>query len=317
MRTRSLPSSSAVAEARAVQAAAVADQDARLKRNEEISHGLARANARLASGRADFMTVRFPAECEQLEQAVALARGEYAIRLAAFELACALDADAVAEGDTAASCLASLIEDLRALAAQLQLGGDTVGTLRAVDARVALYETAFQALAAKRRAAGDPEPLRIHPYRAWQALLAKARAEKAGLSITAQDVYAAAHGHLLEPPPAAMCVEEAIAHFCEPQTPPEPSARIAALKRQLEELNRAAYDEHERLQKANAEKAQAAKDAARRRAERDAEMRAAELAASVEWKMRQDAVRERQAKIAEFAEAAARARASAGGARSS
>jgi hypothetical protein len=203
----------------------------------------------------------------------------------------------------------------RALASRLQLAGDTVAILRAVDARVAQYELAFQALVAQRRAAGDPEPLRTNPYRVWQVLLLVARAANVGLPLEPRDVYLAGLGHGFEQPEPGMSVEAAMDRFLSPQPPREPEERIGALERPLEELHRHAYAEHERQQAEAKEQAEAARDADRRRAQRHAEMRAAELERAVQAKLLEDAARERQAKIAEVVEAAARARASAATAR--
>jgi hypothetical protein len=258
--------------------------------------------------RTVFLDVLFPLEAECIEAEIAAHEADFAKRRAAHELAAALDADAVAHGDDAAICIASLPADLHALAVRTQTG-DVATVDRAVEARIAQHKAALSALSARRRSVGDPEPLRIDPGVAWRALLEVARATAADVPITPAALLRAAFGYT-PPVEPGMTVEDALATVLEPISPRPSPGKIERLRDDRARLNRHAFEIHEARELEAAERAKEAKLIKREReheAARDSK-RAAERAK--EQAKTQDVARDRAARMDAFLRAEQEKRAS-------
>lgn len=278
---------------------ACADLRADQARYRDVEFKLARAQEGAGAAGLDFL-VRYRFEAALLELQIGIAEGEHRVREAEFQWASALDADAVAKGEADAVCMATLVEDITALANRSQQGGDVVGLHRAVDGRAMQSNAAGSSLSARRQAAGQPAPLRLDSARVWAVSVELARCATAGVPATAPGIFRAVYGSISALPPAGMSAEDAAAWFTIPQAPKPPTARIQHLRRELDELHGRAYDEYARREAEAAEEARIKREAdgARKRAH-EREQRAA-AATSAEREKVAAAARARKEKVAQF-----------------
>jgi hypothetical protein len=197
--------------------------------------------------------------------------------------------------------MATLISDMSELAERSQSGSDQVGILRAVDARGLSYVSAAESLSARRRAVGDPLPLRLAPGQVFRTLQEIARAKTAGVPTTAKAICDAARGHSFVPTDPSMTVEQAAALFLAPQPPKERTGQRERLRRELAELSARAFTVHEERQAEALERARLKKEAdGDRKRARERDERAAAEKRKEQDQAAADA-RARAAKIEAFA----------------
>jgi hypothetical protein len=241
METTTNATAAAVTEKREAHEAAVVHFAEKRKEHEGVTHELSRALARAGIDGPDYLTQRYPLEVRVLELQIALAEAEHAVRLTSHHLGVARLADAAARGEPDAAILTTVVDRLRARAAQMQTAGDPAGLLAAVNQDVVEAERANEREAKRCQSAGEPPPPHVALGHCWRTLLEVARAEHAGLTLTPSGLATVATGYAYPLRPG-ITVGETTLLFTTPQAPALPVGRIARLRQDIEALHVRAFD---------------------------------------------------------------------------